>query len=390
MSPPCSPIPHSLYDPATNAGSEICLFTKDPPAPEVDPVVSGIPTVNPVKAALQAKPVAGITKILSLEKLRKNYHQFGDRRRLLAGYSLFLTDERIMPRLPALLGAKFYEKKKQPVAVNLAMHDFTKELVKARDSTYMYLSTGATLTVRISKSSFSRADTAANILAALPHIAAHVPRKWKGIQSIHIKSTNSIALPIYNSAASIEPLLADPEPVKKTKATAANSNKKTNSNKKASSTKKAAATATTSSTKKAGDSTKKPTKGQKRPLATKQEEAAKPTDAGKTSNKKAKVEKEAPAAAPAAVAAKPSAAAPKPTQAKRQREAESPAAAESNGAASPAPSAKKQKKTEAAAVTPTKVKAAPVAAKSAVKAEATPAKAASTKKAPSTVASKKK
>lgn len=359
-----SAIPHSLYDPSTNPGSEICLFTKDPPTPaDYDPK-AGVPLVNPIKTSLQATPVAGITKVLSISKLRKNYAQFADRRRLLSGYALFLTDDRILPLMPALLGSKFYEKKKQPVAVNLAQHNIARELTAARDSTYMFLNSGPCCSIRISRSSFSRAQSAENILAALSQIAAHVPKKWEGVQSIHIKTQNSIALPVYNSVASIDQLVPDVEEPK--------------ANKKGSEKKM-----------------------KKRALSTKKE--TKPTSENGSSKKKQKTSngETKPVAAAAPVASKAAAATPAKTTGKRQRDDSAPVAAAAAAApASPAPSAKKSKSAatpapSAVATTPAKPAATTAsqkgAAKSAVKAQATPApKAASQKKAPATAGSKKK
>ncbi len=258
-----STIPHSLYDPATSPGNEICLFTKDPPQPADYDASSGVPLVNPIKTLLQEKPVAGITKVLSIAKLRKNYHQFDERRRLLSSYSLFLTDERIMPLLPALLGAKFYEKKRQPVAVNLSQHNIAAELTRARDSTYMFISTGASLMVRISRSSFSRQQTFENINAALSQIAANVPKHWAGVQSLHVKTHDSVALPIYNSAHSLDQLRNDPEPTP-AQLKQAKSAKKSNA---------------------AAASGKKPIKVARRPLASRKERETPPS--AKTIEKKA-------------------------------------------------------------------------------------------------------
>lgn len=361
-------IPHSLFDPAANPGSEICLFTKDPPQPaDYDPK-SGVPLVNPVKTALQEHPVAGVTKVLSISKLRNNYHEFKERRRLLSSYTLFLTDERIMPLLPALLGSKFYEKKKQPVAVNIAQHDFSAELTRARDSTYMFVNTGPCSSIRISRSSFSRAQSFENIQAALDQIAAHVPKHWAGVQSLHIKTQNSIALPIYNSAASIDQLMHDPEPVKKQK-----------------------------SSKKKGSAKK-----ERRPLASRKERE---TPADPNSKKSlAKAAAAAAAAASAGTAAAPAPAAAKTKGSKRARDESAPesaaAAAPAAAAAAAAPAQPSKKARSAAAAadaapsTPAKSAAGAkkAASKSAVKAEATPKpKSASTKAAaPATVASKKK
>lgn len=172
---------HSLWKHTDDL--EICLFTKDPS--------------TPIKEALRAKPVEGVTKVMAYTKLRKNFGTFAQRRELCAQYDMFMTDERIMPMLPKKLGKAFFEKKKQPVPVRLTGGDFSRRLEMARDSTYLYLGWGACSAVRVGTTAFSADELADNILEAMPAIADAIPKKWKGIQSVHLKSANSVALPLY-------------------------------------------------------------------------------------------------------------------------------------------------------------------------------------------------
>jgi ribosome biogenesis protein UTP30 len=53
-----------------------------------------------------------------------------------------MADDRVLPLLPPLLGAKFFAKKKQPIPVTLSTKDFRHELVRARDSTYFFQAAG--------------------------------------------------------------------------------------------------------------------------------------------------------------------------------------------------------------------------------------------------------
>jgi len=53
-----------------------------------------------------------LQQIIGVTKLRQKYKQFADRRQLLSNYQLFMADARIIPLLPALLGKKFFEKKR--------------------------------------------------------------------------------------------------------------------------------------------------------------------------------------------------------------------------------------------------------------------------------------
>ncbi|RUP43781.1 hypothetical protein BC936DRAFT_136742 [Jimgerdemannia flammicorona] len=38
-----------------------------------------------------------------------------------------------------------------------------------------------------------------NLQTALPHIIDKIPSKWKNIQSLNLKTSDSVSLPIYNS-----------------------------------------------------------------------------------------------------------------------------------------------------------------------------------------------
>jgi hypothetical protein len=64
--------------------------------------------------------VDGFTKVIGYSKLRKNYHQYQEKRELCRSYAAFFADDRIVPMLPAVLGKVFFEKKKQPLPVNVA------------------------------------------------------------------------------------------------------------------------------------------------------------------------------------------------------------------------------------------------------------------------------
>eukprot|EP00122_Pirum_gemmata_P002874 Pgem_evm1s2592 len=63
----------------------------------------------------------------------------------------------------------------------------------------MFLGRGICLGVKIGHTGLTAEQVVANVMSGLEQIVEHIPAKWKSIQSINIKSTNSIALPIYNS-----------------------------------------------------------------------------------------------------------------------------------------------------------------------------------------------
>jgi hypothetical protein len=61
--------------------------------------------------------------------LNRRFKQYEDRRKLLTDFDFFAADDRILPMLPALLGVKFFAKKKQPAPINVRIYTFSFFLV---------------------------------------------------------------------------------------------------------------------------------------------------------------------------------------------------------------------------------------------------------------------
>ncbi|KAL6050258.1 proteasome-interacting protein cic1 [Balamuthia mandrillaris] len=174
-------IPHTLH-----RSSEICIFTKDPQE-------------EYKKLFFEDKPCDGVKKVISFTKLRNNYNTYEAKRKLAGSYDLFLTDDRILPLLARKLTKAFFVKKKHPIPVNLKAKNLPQEIAKARDATYLFLNTGPSFSVKIATTEFTVDEAVDNIMEGLENIAAKIPKKWKNVQAVNLKATNTIALPIYNS-----------------------------------------------------------------------------------------------------------------------------------------------------------------------------------------------
>ena len=61
---------------------------------------------------LEQHGIKFISRVVGIEKLKGKFRPFEARRMLLKENGLFLTDERVVPLLPGLLGKKFFEAKK--------------------------------------------------------------------------------------------------------------------------------------------------------------------------------------------------------------------------------------------------------------------------------------
>ncbi|OZJ02172.1 hypothetical protein BZG36_04803 [Bifiguratus adelaidae] len=188
------PLKHSLY----GKGSEVCLFTKDPQ--------------KDYKELLEKKGVKSVTKVIGVTKLRDNYKPFEAKRQLCNSYDVFLADDRVVPLLPKLIGKTFFDKKKQPIPVNLQRTNLNAEINRAIGSTYLHPSSGSCLAIKIGTTTNTVQEILDNLLTALPFVIDKVPKKWRNIQSLHIKTSESLSLPIYNSlpdeAKSIVPVAA--------------------------------------------------------------------------------------------------------------------------------------------------------------------------------------
>ncbi|KAJ1704399.1 hypothetical protein LUZ63_004178 [Rhynchospora breviuscula] len=170
------PLPHSLF-------SSICIFTNNP--------------------QIQTQPLDPSPTILSLADLRSLYSSRESLVDLSNSFDLFLADRKIAARLPSLLGDAFYSKKKkkrrskEPVPINLSSPVWPDKAREILGSTRLEMEGGHCKGVRVGRVSMERKQVVENVAAAIEAAVRCVPKKWHNIRSIHIKSTESVALPIY-------------------------------------------------------------------------------------------------------------------------------------------------------------------------------------------------
>jgi hypothetical protein len=88
-----NPVPVPLTHPLMAGDVSICFFSKDPQGEYKGLVPPG-------------------TKVIGIEKLKKKYKQYQEKRLLCDSYELFLADARVLSCLPPLLGKTFFDKKK--------------------------------------------------------------------------------------------------------------------------------------------------------------------------------------------------------------------------------------------------------------------------------------
>ncbi|XP_009871096.1 PREDICTED: ribosomal L1 domain-containing protein 1, partial [Apaloderma vittatum] len=184
------PLPHGIR-PET---AEICLFTKD------EPNLSAEQTENLYRKLLIQNGIRSVSQIISYKTLKKEYKLFEAKRRLLNRFDLFLSDDRIRRLLPSHLGKHFYERKKVPLSVNLKAKNLAKELQKhIQGTTLPVTNKGCCYTARIGHTGMKADEILDNIIAAAKVIAKKLPKNWKNVKILHLKTLKSVALPIYTA-----------------------------------------------------------------------------------------------------------------------------------------------------------------------------------------------
>ncbi|KAM9598250.1 ribosomal L1 domain-containing protein 1 [Morphnus guianensis] len=184
------PLPHGIR-PET---AEVCLFTKD------EPNLSAEQTENLYRKLLIQNGIRSVSQIISYKTLKKEYKLFEAKRRLLNRFDLFLSDDRIRRLLPSHLGKHFYERKKAPLSVNLKARNLAKELQKhIQGTTLPVTNKGCCYTARIGHTGMKADEILDNIIAAAEVIAKKLPKNWKNVKILHLKTLRSVALPIFTA-----------------------------------------------------------------------------------------------------------------------------------------------------------------------------------------------
>ena len=170
-----------------NSDTEVCLISKEPG--------------KVVKEQLLKHGVTSINKVISLTKLRKEYKTFALKRQLAASYDLFLCDDRIYHFVVKSLGKEFFKKKKEPIPIRLTYDDWKTEISKSVNCTLLRLGHGPCSAVKVGSISHqSEKELSENAIHLMKAITQLIPGKSKNLKCFHLKSSTSVALPVYQSS----------------------------------------------------------------------------------------------------------------------------------------------------------------------------------------------
>lgn len=176
------PVPHNY-----NTDIEVCLISKEPG--------------KVVKQKLVDSGITNISKVISLTKLRKEYKTFALKRQLFTTYDVFLCDDRIYHFATKTLGKEFFKRKKEPIPIRLTYQDWKAEIAKSLNCALLRLGHGPCSTIKVgSLTQQSEKELVQNAIHIMKVVGRRIPGKWKNIKSFHIKSSTSVALPVYQSS----------------------------------------------------------------------------------------------------------------------------------------------------------------------------------------------
>jgi ribosome biogenesis protein UTP30 len=204
-------LPHPLN---TDESASICLITAEPQRAYKDIVAS-----DDFPAALGKR----ITRVIDFGKLKAKFGQYEAQRKLFSEHDIFLGDDRIINRLPKVLGKTFYKTtQKRPVPVSLQAKapkqdgkrqkrqktegqvnagtpaDIAKEVEKAIGAALVSLAPTTNTAIRIGYSTWTAQQIADNVDAVVTAMVDKwVKGKWQNMKSVYIKSQESAALPIW-------------------------------------------------------------------------------------------------------------------------------------------------------------------------------------------------
>lgn len=187
-----------LAHPFTPEDATVCLFVKDPQRTYKDMVE-------------QAGLSSLVTRIVGVGKLKEKHKSYEAKRALRDAHDIFMADDRVVTLLPQLLGKTFYASKKNPLPITMPKkleksENLKIEINKALGSTSLHLAPGTCTMIRIGVAGQTPEQISANVeLVANRVIDQYVPQKWKGVRSLHIKTSQSVALPIWQTEEIFDP-----------------------------------------------------------------------------------------------------------------------------------------------------------------------------------------
>jgi ribosome biogenesis protein UTP30 len=150
-------------------------------------------------------------KVISLGKLKRKIKSFQEKRSLMKEFQTFIVDDVLVNCLPRVLGKKFYLEKKMPIPISIKKldQDYLSQQIKeiSEKSTTLVQGNGVCISIKVGNTQLSCEENVENVMAGIEGVVFRVKGNWENVQSILLKSKESIALPIYQKYNSSEAII---------------------------------------------------------------------------------------------------------------------------------------------------------------------------------------
>lgn len=191
IKPRLIPLPNPLHK-----SCEVCFISSQPG--------------KVMKTLFEEKGVDNIQKVISLTKLRKEFKTYQLKRQLISSFDVFLCEEKIYHLVMRSLGKACFKRKKEALPVQMRNEDLKKEVDKCIASTLLRLGHGACSAVAVGEiSQHTPKELFENLIHAMRVVGHKMPGGWENIKTIHLKTSNSIALPVYQASPLVSNDLPD-------------------------------------------------------------------------------------------------------------------------------------------------------------------------------------
>jgi len=172
-----------LPTPLLPANADVCLVVKD----SID------------SSLFQKLKLSGkMKKVIRRKKFATNYNDFQERNKLVGRMDLFLV-ERGVRECNKIFGKAFFSTKKVPVTITVADADEVLKKVEELKSSAFYIKAAAggnSVTIKAARLDMTDEEAVNNIQAVLKYMR---PILGSRVQSISIKTPDSMSLPIYQN-----------------------------------------------------------------------------------------------------------------------------------------------------------------------------------------------
>jgi len=144
----------------------------------------------------EEKMITSIVDVVSFNTFKKENKSFDNKRMFFNNCDGVLCDAGVKESLRKNLGKKF-SFNKYVIPIQMVKKRLHENIINARDDIVFYLEPEEKLTIKIAKTNMTHLQIKQNILESIDYIISKIPRKWKNIHSLGIKSPKSIELPFY-------------------------------------------------------------------------------------------------------------------------------------------------------------------------------------------------